>query len=631
MTIFLGIISFFITSAFGGVLLMRLFARRFLYHEPFWAGIGVTLIVSLCLLAVSAVIVFKITRPFDNVLKRVKAGGQKPSMEEKLKCVASYNSIRLVIFIVHFFSFLAGQVGVAVIDSLIGRVPLKPATLCLLAAHSIAVGGILSLFSLYCFDELICAPARELLEIRDVDGFEKYRHPKISTSLAVIFYFSFFFIAVNIIFISVGIIINPEYLQREDLLSYYFEGIAIAIVVSLVIAGVPFIVFIRGLNRRIYNSSALVQATAEKGDLTSRINITMIDDFGGLVGSINTLLSQLSEMVVSLKSGTSVVSNSADTLTEVSSSAINALSQLKNTFNNIQNDVHNQNQLIANASVDMDSLIGKIENVQENVIEQSSSVQQGSAAINEMIENIASVADLTQQADAVSEKLSKSSAFGNESIASAMTAITQIQKSSLEVQNIVTIIEKIANQTNLLSMNAAIEAAHAGDVGKGFAVVAEEVRSLAASSSKSANDIQVHIADMVEKINGGVTAMTSAGGAFKDIAEQVKENHQLTKTIAESMEKQRSGAEETLKTTTHVVDSMHAIKQLADEETEKAKTLQDAMKNVVESSMKSTEGVTNCMYVSSELENALKQVEDSILDNRDAVAAMKEKIDVFSI
>lgn len=610
---------------------MRLFARKFLYHEPFWAGIGITLIVTCVLILISALIVYKITRPFDVVVKRVKAGGEKPTEEEKVKCVASYNKIRLVIFIVHFFSFFAGQVGVAIIEAVIGHETIEPIIIGILSAHSIAIGAILSLFTLYCFDELICAPARELLEIRSIHGFEKYRHPNMATSFIVIFYFSVIFVIVNMMFVSVGIIINPEYLQKSDLVSYYFKSITIAIIISLVVIGIPFIVYVRGVNRRIKDTATLVESTADRGDLTSRINITMLDDFGGLVGSINTLMTNLSEMVISLKNGTNVVDNSATTLTDVSSSAINALGQLKNAFDNIQDGVSNQNDLIANADVDMTSLIGKIETVQKNVIEQSAAVQQGSAAINNMIENIASVADLTQQADAVSEKLSKSSAIGNESIASAMTAITQIQKSSLEVQNIIAVIEKIANQTNLLSMNAAIEAAHAGDVGKGFAVVAEEVRALAASSSKSANDIQTHITDMVEKINGGVSAMTSAGGAFKDIADQVKENHQLTKTIADSMEKQRDGAEETLKTTSYVVDSMSSIKQLADEETEKAKNLQDAMKNVVNSSRKSTQVVADCMGVSAQLEDALSQVEGSILGNKDAVSAMKEKIDVFNI
>ena len=299
----------------------------------------------------------------------------------------------------------------------------------------------------------------------------------------------------------------------------------------------------------------------------------------------------LSEMVISLKSGTDIVNNSASTLTDVSGSAINALQQLRNALQNIQSEVGDQNELIANADVDMDTLITKIDAVQKNIVEQSSSVQEGSAAISQMIANIASVADLTQKADDVSEELSKSSAIGNESISNAMSTFALIQKSSAEVQNIIKVIENISSQTNLLAMNAAIEAAHAGDVGKGFAVVADEVRSLAASSTKSANDIQTHIKDMVEKINSGVQAMNSAGGAFQDIATQVGQNHELTKTIAAAMEEQRTGAEEILKTTTNVVDSMQSIKSLADEETEKASNLQDAMKKVVESSRKSTQVV----------------------------------------
>ena len=610
---------------------MRVFARNFLYHKPFWEGIGPTLGVTFFMLIISSIIAYKLTKPFDTVLKRLKNGGEKPSHEEKIKCISSYNKIKLLIFVVHFVGFLGGQVGVALIDMATGKTQLAPLGLTILSLHSISVAAVFSLMTLYSFDELICAPARELLEIRDVKGFEKYKHKNVDVSLGALFYATLFFSIMNLIFITVGMIVDPAFIKTVDPIPYYLKGMALAVAVSVLVSGAPYLIYIRGLKKRIKDSSELVVSTGERGDLTSRINIVTIDDFGILVSNINTLMDYLSEMVISLKSGTDIVNNSASTLTDVSGSAINALQQLRNALQNIQSEVGDQNELIANADVDMDTLITKIDAVQKNIVEQSSSVQEGSAAISQMIANIASVADLTQKADDVSEKLSKSSAIGNESISNAMSTFALIQKSSAEVQNIIKVIENISSQTNLLAMNAAIEAAHAGDVGKGFAVVADEVRSLAASSTKSANDIQTHIKDMVEKINSGVQAMNSAGGAFQDIATQVGQNHELTKTIAAAMEEQRTGAEEILKTTTNVVDSMQSIKSLADEETEKASNLQDAMKKVVESSRKSTQVVANCLQVSEELAAALNQVEGSTTENKEAVKAMKEKIDVFKI
>ena len=631
MSIFAGIILFFIPSAFGGVLIMRVFARNFLYHKPFWAGITPTIMVTFFMLLVSTIIVYKLTKPFDTVLKRVKAGGEKPSDDEKKKCIASYNSIRLLIFIVHFVGFLGGQVGVALLEIALGKMTFNLSFIITLSLHAISVAAVFSLMTLYGFDSLVCAPARELLEIRTVEGLEQYKHPKVVVSLNTIFFCSLFFAIMNFVFIAVGIVGNPDFMATVDPTLYFVKCALIGFVVSFGVSAIPFLAYNKVLNKRIRATSNLVKSIAQRGDLTSRINITTIDDFGGLVGAINTLMNKLGEMVVSLKSGTGVVSNSATVLTDVSTSAVDALGQMKNAFDKIQNDFTEQNNLINNTNGDVDQLIEKVVAVQNHVTDQAAAVQQGSAAISEMIANIESVADLTKKADVVSEALAKTSEIGNEAISNAIGTVAQVQKSSEEMQNIINVIQQIASQTNLLSMNAAIEAAHAGEFGKGFAVVADEVRSLAASSGESAKNIQMHIKNMIEIINNGVKAMNSAEGAFKDIADQVEKNNQLTRTISSAMEEQRTGAEETLKTTNIVVDSMEAIKTLTDEETEMSKSVQNVMKNVVESSNQSMEVVANCVTASGQLNDALQKVEDSIQGNKDAVATMKENIDVFDI
>ena len=419
---------------------------------------------------------------------------------------------------------------------------------------------------------------------------------------------------------------NIEY-TFEDFISRAVKASA----VSFICVSVPFCIFLQGLDTRLKDTATRISDIAGKGDLSNRINISSIDDLGIILSNINSLINNLSSIVKNMKNGTNVVSNSAKSLTDVANSAISALEDMKDAFFLIDENVKSQNQYIEIADKNVEELTSDVETVKHHIQEQSTAIQQTSASISEMTANIASVADLTQKADEVSQNLSKASIIGTESINNAMTAISQIQQASLEVQDIIKVIQKISSQTNLLAMNAAIEAAHAGEVGKGFAVVADEVCSLANSSGKSATDIQQHIKDMVDKINSGVEAMNRANGAFKDIAGHVDTNLNLTKTIAAAMDEQRTGAEETLKTTAEIVDAIHAIQVLTENESKNALALKDAMKNFVKASKQAEEVVEASSVSSNALQNALDKVSESIKDNENAVASMKKDIDIFVV
>jgi len=251
--------------------------------------------------------------------------------------------------------------------------------------------------------------------------------------------------------------------------------------------------------------------------------------------------------------------------------------------------------------------------------------------MTQMSSNIASVAEMTRKADEVSTALSETSAKGSNAINSAITSIEQIQSMSHEVQDIVKIIQKIASQTNLLSMNAAIEAAHAGAMGQGFAVVADEVRSLASSSAKSAHDIQDRIKEMVEKIDGGVEAIAIAGRSFREIEENVEHNNALIKTISSAMEEQKIGASETLKTTTDMVAAVQSIKDLTEHESVRAASVRKVMKDVVSSSEAAVKLVNDGVAASQVMNTAIEQVVDSVESNRRAVSSMNDAVKIFKV
>ena len=222
-------------------------------------------------------------------------------------------------------------------------------------------------------------------------------------------------------------------------------------------------------------------------------------------------------------------------------------------------------------------------------------------------------------------------AKGGKSLASASTAILELQKASEEVQSIVGVIQSIASQTNLLAMNAAIEAAHAGNSGKGFAVVADEVRKLASSSSKSADDIKMQIVNIMEKINIGVNSINDADKAFKSINNDINKTSELMKTINDIMDKQRIEAHSTLSSTNSVVEAINIIQDLTRRQNASSETMQAIIKDIVESSQNVSNAITENTDNSSNMNIAITNVSHSSEDNKKAVSAMEEAISAFHV
>ena len=225
--------------------------------------------------------------------------------------------------------------------------------------------------------------------------------------------------------------------------SVLLSEVGIASIFALVPPMIIMRIVLNGFSKRIDENIKRVHDIANNGDLTSRLNLAMMDDYGSLSGAINVLIKQLSLMFKDLKNDTDVVSETSDILTEVTDSAQSALSGMIEAFKSIDSDSKSRNELIYTANKDVDDLIQDVEVVKTHILEQTSAIQENSASITQMSSNIASVAEMTRKADEVSTLLTQTSSKGNNAINSAITSIEQIQSMSHEVQGIVKIIQKL--------------------------------------------------------------------------------------------------------------------------------------------------------------------------------------------
>jgi len=204
---------------------------------------------------------------------------------------------------------------------------------------------------------------------------------------------------------------------------------------------------------------------------------------------------------------------------------------------------------------------------------QSAAITESSAAIEEMVANTRSVSStLSKNAENVKE-LQEAAAVGQSGLNEVATDIKEIARESESLLEINSVMQNIASQTNLLSMNAAIEAAHAGESGRGFAVVADEIRKLAESSSKQSKTIS----GVLRKIKGSIDKITkstdSVMNKFEAIDDGVKTVAEQESGIANAMAEQSVGSTQIMQAIAQVNDITGQVKEDAQKMVEAAAKL----------------------------------------------------------
>ena len=632
MTVFATFVIVLFAVTYASVLTLRWFALEFIYNDiaAMWGGTLPNIMVASLLLFIAVAIGYFIAKPFDQIVKKLQKEERKATDEEIAACLKSYRGIITLIIAANVIGFFVGQIIIVYIGIANGSNVYYFSRVFLVVAQAMGFGGISAITAIKLVDYLLIKK-REMLEMGSIVKYRS-RSSKISISIGVVFFLSLYFLGINMLCVPYGILLESHNgVFQGDLLTAFFKKGALCIGLSMVIGAVPFLTVLHGLSMRIKLTSRLLDDIANNGDLTCRININMIDDFGVLISSVNTLIAKLSSMIKDLQAETHAVTESAGVISKSARYATGAIGVMNHSLQHIDENSKKQDELVEVTGENLVMLADSIDTVKLHVTQQTEAVQSISNAISKMTDSISSVANTAKQAQEVSQGLSERSDVGNAAVEHAVATMKEIQIVSAEVRKLLKVIQGIASQTNLLSMNAAIEAAHAGEFGAGFAVVADEVRSLASSSSSSARDIQLKIKEMMEKTTAGVEAITSAGAAFQGIRDNVIENATLVKNIYDAMIEQNQGAAETKQAADDLVEAIHAIRDLAEEETEEAGKLRESMDAVVAASKSTMSAVQESLEATANMKQTVEKVDKSADGNKESVEKIYNHVEQFIV
>ncbi len=208
-----------------------------------------------------------------------------------------------------------------------------------------------------------------------------------------------------------------------------------------------------------------------------------------------------------------------------------AVSKLKGTMGTIITTVEGIRHGSGEISTAADDLSKRTEN-------QAATLEQTAAALDEITATVKQTSEGANEANSVATDARKEAQTSGEIVKETVEAMGEIEKSSVQISQIIGVIDDIAFQTNLLALNAGVEAARAGDAGRGFAVVAQEVRALAQRSSDAAKEIKGLITSSSQQVESGVELVGRAGTALSGIVERVESVSTLVSEIAASAKEQ---------------------------------------------------------------------------------------------